>query len=80
MRFNNWRFSDAATYVTTKKSMKLHPLRAPSGFSSIAFQAAMMAQQEIEPRDEVPQPATPNDSSFLQQPPEIPQPRAGLGN
>ena len=48
MRFENWRFCETATYVTRKKSAKLHPQGAPSGFSSIAFQAAMMAQQEFE--------------------------------
>ena len=71
MRFNNWRFSEAVTYVTTKKAVKLHPLRAPSGFSSIAFQAAVLEQR-------VPEPGEPS-SDFLsvsQQSPDGSQPAA----
>lgn len=49
MRFNKWRFCEAATYVTTRKAVKLHPLRAPSGLFTVA--SAMPPQQTPNPRE-----------------------------
>lgn len=84
MRFENWRFSEATSYVSTKqkKALKLNP-RAPSGFSSIAFEAAMLAQRPVEPDEPAPQfspnPVTAEDS-IVHGPPGMPQSRADLGN
>lgn len=75
MRFTNWRSSDTATYLTRKKTAKLHPFRAPSGFSIASDLFGMMAQQKpdtpreptgtpprdppINPREPAPQPHHP---------------------
>ena len=72
MRFDNWRFSEAATYVTKsrKKAVKLHPLRAPSGLSSLAFEAAMLSQRVPEPSEPdtlfPPMPQQPTDAAHAQ--------------
>ena len=104
MQFNNWRFNEAATYVTTRKAVKLHPLRAPSGLLSVTTQGATQPQRTPTPREPSgspphdppgnprepapqphhppanPNPVMPHDPPVPQQPPDVPQPRAGLGD